>query len=78
MKDEEDIDEILGDIMPGGDTPKSDDEIEILGTTKIARRWRISLIKQVREELGEGGESIEIGDRIVLRKSGGKIVIESA
>lgn len=56
-----------------------DDEAEILGTTKIARRWRISLIKAVREELGEeDGEGPEIGDRIVFKNKGDEIVIELA
>jgi hypothetical protein len=54
------------------------DDTEILGTTKVARRWRISLIKAVREELGDGEEEPEIGDRIVFRKKDGEIVIDLA
>lgn len=50
---------------------------EILGTTTVAERWRISLIKAVREELGEDSE-IEIGDRLVYESRDGKIVIEPA
>jgi hypothetical protein len=55
-----------------------DEDAEILGTTKIARRWRISLIKAVREELGEEDEDPEIGDRIVFHRKGDEIVIELA
>ncbi|MFB6243901.1 MAG: hypothetical protein ABEH80_07355 [Halobaculum sp.] len=56
----------------------AEDETEILGTTKVARRWRISLIKAVREELGEDGDEPEIGDRVVFRKKDGEIVVELA
>ncbi|MEZ3115200.1 hypothetical protein RYH80_04605 [Halobaculum sp. MBLA0147] len=55
----------------------TDDEAEILGTTKVARRWRISLIKAVREELGDE-DGPEIGDRIVFRKEDGEIVVDLA
>lgn len=50
----------------------------ILGTTKVTDRWRISLIKAVREELAEGGTNVEIGDRVVFKAKDGKIVIEPA
>lgn len=51
------------------------EEEEILGTTKVTGRWRISLIKAVREELGEDPE---IGDRIVYKRRDGEIVVELA
>ncbi len=50
----------------------------ILGTTKVTDRWRISLIKAVREEFDEEGRDIEIGDRIVFRARDGQIFIEPA
>lgn len=50
----------------------------ILGTTKVTDRWRISLIKAVREELAKEGEDIEIGDRMVFRARDGEIFIEPA
>ena len=56
----------------------SDEDAEILGTTKVARRWRISLIKAVREELGEDGEEPEVGDRVVFKEKDGDIVVELA
>ena len=37
----------------------------ILWTTKTTDRWRISLIKAVREELASDDDPVEIGDRIV-------------
>jgi bifunctional DNA-binding transcriptional regulator/antitoxin component of YhaV-PrlF toxin-antitoxin module len=51
---------------------------EILGTTKVTDRWRISLIKAVREELAESGDGVEIGDRIVFVRRGDEIVLERA
>lgn len=51
---------------------------EILGTTKVTDRWRISLIKAVREEFEDGASDVEIGDRIVYRKEDGKVIIEPA
>ena len=51
---------------------------EILGTTKVTDRWRISLIKAVREEFDEGDIPIEIGDRIVFKIRAGDIIIEPA
>lgn len=54
----------------------SDDRI--LGTTKVTDRWRMSLIKAVREEFEAEGEDVEVGDQIVFRKQDGKIVIEPA
>jgi hypothetical protein len=56
----------------------SDEDAEILGTTKVARRWRISLIKAVREELGDDEDAPEIGDRVVFQKKDGEIVVELA
>ncbi|WP_435154532.1 hypothetical protein [Haladaptatus sp. DFWS20] len=53
----------------------TDDE-EILGTTKIAQRWRISLIKDVREVFEEQGTELEEGDRVVFVERDGDIVIE--
>jgi bifunctional DNA-binding transcriptional regulator/antitoxin component of YhaV-PrlF toxin-antitoxin module len=51
---------------------------EILGTTKVTDRWRISLIKAVREELATAGSDVEIGDRVVFKRRGDQIVIERA
>lgn len=48
----------------------------ILGTTTIADRWRISLIKDVREALEEQGHEVEVGDGIVYKLEGDRIVIE--
>ena len=50
----------------------------ILGTTKVTDRWRISLIKTVREEFAEKGEDAEIGDLVVFKKRDGDIVVELA
>lgn len=49
---------------------------EILGTTKIADKWRISFLKEVREVLSEQGYDIEEGDRVVYRLEDGQIIIE--
>ncbi len=54
------------------------EEERILGTTKVTDRWRISLIKAVREELEAEGEPIEIGDRVVFKLRNGEIVLEPA
>lgn len=54
------------------------DQERILGTTKVTDRWRISLIKAVREEMDEDGEAVEIGDRLVFKRRDGDIVIEPA
>jgi len=51
---------------------------QILGTTKVTDRWRISLIKAVREEFDAEGEEIEIGDLLVFKRRDGKILIEPA
>ena len=51
------------------------DRERILGTTKVTDRWRISLIKAVREEFEE---PIEIGDRLVFKVRDGEILIEPA
>lgn len=50
----------------------------ILGTTKVTDRWRISLIKAVREELAAAGTEVEVGDRLVYKLVDGRIVIEPA
>jgi hypothetical protein len=50
----------------------------ILGTTKVTDRWRISLIKAVREEFQEEGEDVDIGDLVVFRKRDGAVVVEPA
>ena len=50
----------------------------ILGTTKITDRWRISLIKAVREEFDDADEPVDIGDLVVFKKKDGHIVIEPA
>ena len=54
------------------------DQGRILGTTKVTDRWRISLIKAVREELEEVDREVEIGDRVVFRERDGEILIEPA
>lgn len=51
---------------------------QILGTTTITQRWRISLIKAVREEFAEDGEAVEEGDRLVFKKRDGEIIVEPA
>ncbi len=50
----------------------------ILGTTKVTDRWRISLIKAVREEFAEDGREIAVGDRVVFKYKNGEIVVEPA
>lgn len=50
----------------------------ILGTTKVTDRWRISLIKAVREEFEADGDEVEIGDVLVYKKRGDHIVVEPA
>lgn len=50
----------------------------ILGTTKITDRWRISLIKAVREEFDADDEPVDIGDLVVFKKKDGDIVVEPA
>ena len=50
----------------------------ILGTTKVTDRWRISLIKAVREELEEQGYDVDVGDRLVYKVEDGKITLEPA
>lgn len=50
---------------------------QILGTTKISDRWRISFLEAVREELA-GDDEVEEGDRLVYKISDGKVVIELA
>lgn len=53
-------------------------EETVLGTTKVTDRWRISLIKSVREEFAEQGEQLEVGDRLVFKKRGDEVVVEPA
>jgi bifunctional DNA-binding transcriptional regulator/antitoxin component of YhaV-PrlF toxin-antitoxin module len=50
------------------------DEV-ILGTTKVTDRWRISLIKAVREEWGH---DVDVGDRLVYKVRGDEIILERA
>ncbi|MFC7046484.1 hypothetical protein ACFQH6_14695 [Halobacteriaceae archaeon GCM10025711] len=50
----------------------------ILGTTKVTDRWRISLIKAVREEFEAAGEEVEVGDRLVFKQRDGRIIVEPA
>lgn len=50
----------------------------ILGTTKVTDRWRISLLKAVREEFEDGGYDVTVGDRIVFKLKDGDIVLEPA
>ena len=49
---------------------------EILGTTTVTDRWRISLIKAVRETFEEAGEDVEVGDRLVYKLRDGQVVVE--
>lgn len=49
-------------------------ESEILGTTTVTDRYRIALIKAAREN----GLDVEVGDRLVYRLEGEKIVLEPA
>lgn len=51
---------------------------KILGTTTVTQRWRISLIKAVREEFAEKGIDVEEGDRLVYKLRDGEIVVETA
>jgi hypothetical protein len=51
---------------------------EILGTTTVTDRWRISLIKAVRETFEEAGEDVEVGDRLVYKLRDGQVVVEPA
>lgn len=51
---------------------------KILGTTKVTDRWRISLIKSVREEMEDAGYDVDVGDRLVYKRVGDKIVVEIA
>lgn len=51
---------------------------EILGTTKVTDRWRISLIKAVREAFEEAGDDVEVGDRLVYKYRDGQVVVEPA
>lgn len=51
---------------------------KILGTTTVTQRWRISLIKAVREEFAEDGIDVEEGDRLVYKLRDGEIVVEAA
>ncbi|WP_128476169.1 hypothetical protein [Halorussus pelagicus] len=53
-------------------------EEKILGTTTVTQRWRISLIKAVREEFAEDGLDVEEGDRLVYKLRDGQIVVEPA
>jgi hypothetical protein len=57
---------------------QNDPEEKILGTTTVTQRWRISLIKAVREEFAEDGLDVEEGDRLVYKLRDGQIVIEPA
>jgi hypothetical protein len=51
---------------------------EILGTTTVTDRWRISLIKAVREQFEAAGDEVEIGDRLVYKYRDGQVVVEPA
>ncbi|MCS7387027.1 MAG: AbrB/MazE/SpoVT family DNA-binding domain-containing protein [archaeon GB-1867-005] len=47
-----------------------EEEIKILGTSKITRRFQVTIIKEVRELL-----KIKIGDILVFEKHGDKVII---
>ena len=55
-----------------------EESTKILGTTTVTQRWRISLIKAVREAFEEDADEITEGDRLVYKLIDGKIVIELA
>ncbi|WP_135828193.1 AbrB/MazE/SpoVT family DNA-binding domain-containing protein [Halorussus halobius] len=55
-----------------------DTDEKILGTTTVTQRWRISLIKAVREEFAADGLDVEEGDRLVYKLRDGQIVVEPA
>lgn len=57
---------------------ESADGDEILGTTTVSDRWRISLIEDVCEEFTDEGIEIAEGDRLVYKRRDGEIVIEPA
>lgn len=57
---------------------QDDSEEKILGTTTVTQRWRISLIKAVREEFADDGLDVEEGDRLVYKLRDGQIVVEPA
>jgi hypothetical protein len=56
----------------------SEDNEKILGTTTVTQRWRISLIKAVREEFAKDGVNVEEGDRLVYKLRDGQIIVEPA
>lgn len=62
--------------MSPDETPDTDEEI--LGTTTISDRWRISLIKDVRTALAERDGEVAEGDLLVYRRRDEQIVIELA
>lgn len=45
----------------------------IIGTSKVTKGWKISLLKDVRTEL-----RVSMGDKVVFLKKNGKIIIEKA
>lgn len=51
---------------------------QILGTTKVTDRWRISLIKAVRETFADADQDVEVGDRLVYKLRDGQVVVEPA
>lgn len=53
-------------------------EETILGTTTVSDRWRISLLRAVRDEFENGDGGVDVGDRLVYRRVDGKIIIEQA
>ena len=59
-------------------TNDDDADEKILGTTTVTQRWRISLIKAVREEFADDGIDVEEGDRLVYKLRDGQIVVEPA
>ncbi len=51
-------------------------EEQLLGTTTVADRWRISLIKRVRKEFEEMDQDVQIGDQLAFKRVDGKVVVE--
>ncbi len=48
-------------------------ERQLIGMTKVAVGWKISLLKEVAEKL-----KADIGDKIIFIEENGKIIIEKA
>lgn len=58
------------------DEPPALSEAETLDTTKVADRWRMSLVEGAREALDAMDEEYEVGDTILFERRGDSIYIE--